>query len=127
MIQPAKRTALSLFLLCPLALAGCASKPTVTGQWKAIEVPGDYLDRGVESILIDIREDNTFAVNMYSAQNDLVNGFGGAWTYVDTNQIEFEMLEPPYTKGSGELLPDGRLKTIGGQYTIFNQKVNPSK
>ena len=124
MIRFTKKICFAAITLTLLTLAGCASRPTVTGTWKAIEVPQDYRDRGVQAITIDIREDNTFAVNMLSGQNDYLNGFGGAWTYTDKNKIEFEMLEPPYQKGTGELLPDGRLKTIGGEYTIYNQKTN---
>lgn len=124
MTRYAKSICLVLTALPLLLLLGCASGPSVTGQWKAIDVPRDYMDRGVQSITIDIREDNTFTVNMYSEQNDALNGFGGAWAYTDKNKIEFEMLEPPYQKGTGELLPDGRLKTIGGEYTIYNEKVS---
>lgn len=113
-----------ILLLGFMLLAGCASKPTVIGQWKAIKVPQDYIARGVQTITIDINEDKTFAVNMFSEQNEPLNGFGGGWTYTDKNKIEFEMNESPYTKGKGELLPDGRLMTIGGEYTIYNQRVS---
>ena len=41
----------------------------------------------------------------------------------DKNKIEFEMNEPPYQKGTGQLLPDGRLMTIGGDYTIYNIRI----
>jgi len=124
MIQQSKIIGCFAIILILLFFVGCAAKPTVIGHWKAIEVPQDYIDRGVQIITIDINEDNTFAVSMFSSRNDRLNGFGGGWTYMDKNKIEFEMSEPPYTKGTGELLPDGRLMTIGGAYTIYNQRVS---
>lgn len=117
---------LNVWILCLLpALGGCAAGPTVVGQWKAIEIPQDYLDRGVQTIQIDIRKDNTFAVQMFSGTRDLLNEFDGTWTYLEKNRIEFEMRQPPHEKGTGELLSDGRLETVGGSYTIYNQRIGP--
>lgn len=117
---------MNFWILCLLpVLTGCAAGPTVIGQWKAIEVPQDYLDRGVQTIQIDIREDNTFAVQMFSQANDLLNEFDGTWTYLEKNKIEFLMRQPPQEKGTGQLLPDGRLETVGGNYTIYNQRIEP--
>ena len=106
-------------------LYGCSSAPTVVGKWQAIEVPGDYQRRGIDAITIDIQEDKTFAIDLLSDSDKEFDGFSGVWRYtVENTHIEFEVLNPEtHEMGTGELLEDGRLKTVGGKYVMYNERI----
>jgi hypothetical protein len=95
-----------------LVITGCSSSPSFVGTWHADNLPEEGMpdDDATRSTVV-INEDGTFGAAFDNADGDLVIGFNGTWSELESGGIR--MVIPNGPEGMATLLDQDTLLATG--------------